>query len=427
MIRSKNKIIFLKDFDDVINSKIWKDLTYEKQTEILRILNSKIIDEARKKRYEENNKKYSNYYKLKYRLPEITINCYKLSEKWINLDNDYGLFDVLILNERPELKEEQTRHFSKELVRLFEENKPEKKGLIKKLKKELFLLNAEEKYKYAESMFEKAQVTDIKTKNDKNFIPEININDSLDLIKQTITLINDINKEWKEKEITEIKTFEISLQFVKSISKKERIDIIDRCLKDLFIKLDYNKFEVLVNNLVTAINTNSDLYKQKENEIENSNIHTLKERNVYELVNMTCVNISSLTKEYSKLQASSNEKTQTEQIEKNKPIQKLTFNDFFKKDFDKQKIEAIKNKFCNLKGKEIAILIRLLEKEEIVIIHENHKKQSRKHFVEALLGETVSMQNINAYLNPGNSNKNIKEDYTDFIEIQQKLNEIITK
>ncbi|MCF6366397.1 MAG: hypothetical protein L3J35_09370 [Bacteroidales bacterium] len=152
LVKIENKILNLNDFDNVINSKTWQNLTYEKQTEILRIVNSKIIDEARKKRYNESKKRYTEYYNLKYELPETIINCNYLSEKWIDLDNDYGFFEC-ILNNKPETKKEQKKYFKKELIRLYEVNKTEHIGLIKKTKKELILLGAEKKIKNIETEF----------------------------------------------------------------------------------------------------------------------------------------------------------------------------------------------------------------------------------------------------------------------------------
>ncbi len=124
-----------------------------------------------------------------------------------------------------------------------------------------------------------------------------------------------------------------------------------------------------------------------------------------------------------KFQTSSIEQPKTEQT---KTYPKLHFKDFFIKDIDKLKIDAIKKQFCNLKGKNIAILIQLLQKEKIITIIENSKNQSRKHFVEALLGKTVSMQNINSYLS-FNNDKHIDTTKTDYIKIEKELNKIIKK
>ncbi|NOZ35654.1 MAG: hypothetical protein GXO80_10200 [Chlorobi bacterium] len=124
---------------------------------------------------------------------------------------------------------------------------------------------------------------------------------------------------------------------------------------------------------------------------------------------------------FDKLQASSIERTQTEQKE-------IKFSDFF--DLNKielLKIEEIHNTFKNDRGKKIAALIHLLKSiHEFIEIIPSSKTKSLKRFYELLTGESKKYEAVRKCFDEKN-----KWNYTDKDEVLQsikkKLHKIIQK
>jgi hypothetical protein len=112
-----------------------------------------------------------------------------------------------------------------------------------------------------------------------------------------------------------------------------------------------------------------------------------------------------------------------QQIEANKSKEvKKELKDFFKSDVNLNFIKKIQEKYSNSKGKKIAFLIFLLEKEFKLIEYSlNSKDSSRKHFIQLLAEKQVRTSGIDKYFESNSLELDTYqyEKDNDFIDIKK--------
>jgi hypothetical protein len=114
------------------------------------------------------------------------------------------------------------------------------------------------------------------------------------------------------------------------------------------------------------------------------------------------------------------------QDEKHNPS--LKFKDFFIKEVSDDTITAIQTEFNELEGKDLAILIYLLHKEnKIIEILTNSKTKGRKGFVKCLKEtDNPAMQKVNKCFIPNTDDLIYSEDDLVFRSLNKRLTEKIT-
>lgn len=121
-------------------------------------------------------------------------------------------------------------------------------------------------------------------------------------------------------------------------------------------------------------------------------------------------------------------------IESNKKINVscvITLNSFFINSVSEKSIKLIQTTFCNYKGKQMAILIYLLQKEfKLTEIISGSTTHSREHFVKNLKNDFSfnKMSGINKYIDPFSEDLTFSITKTIppiFLQIRKKLTEIL--
>lgn len=106
---------------------------------------------------------------------------------------------------------------------------------------------------------------------------------------------------------------------------------------------------------------------------------------------------------------------------------KITFDDFFKSEIEDKKRKIIKEKYKNLVGKQLAILIYLLQSEfKVIEIYPHSKDRSRSHFVKVLTANNeIKMQGINKYFDASTDKINVREEDQDYATLKSELNALL--
>lgn len=115
---------------------------------------------------------------------------------------------------------------------------------------------------------------------------------------------------------------------------------------------------------------------------------------------------------------------------KEKPQQRnITLEDFFTDEVSQELIMAIQEKFKDLRGKEMAILIYILHKKYSLIYLDNNQrnKKSRIHFVRALTEtEIKTIKGINNFFQPITAETTVNEKDEVFVKLDEQLKEIVS-
>jgi hypothetical protein len=109
--------------------------------------------------------------------------------------------------------------------------------------------------------------------------------------------------------------------------------------------------------------------------------------------------------------------------------EKITLKSFFKDDVDDDVINDIQLDFQSFEGKKMAIIISLLENEfKILRLIDNSNTLSRKNFIRILKrNDDFCYNSINKYFVAGINACPISATSKEYIELKQRLNEIIIK
>ncbi|PQJ77114.1 hypothetical protein BTO16_14800 [Polaribacter glomeratus] len=198
-------------------------------------------------------------------------------------------------------------------------------------------------------------------------------------------------------------------EYLKSEKEKSKLMFSNVWVTKEFIVLEFKKLKSLINGLTDFIEKNKHYtFKSKENQLKYSKKYS-------EFLN-------EKLKELDKI-----EDKEPQQIENNKPNEvKKTLKDFFNSDVSSKVIETLQNDFKDYKGKKMAYLIYLLDKEFNLINYSlNSKNDSRKHFVETLTNNSIKMQGINKYFDDVKINIRLFEKDSIYTNIKDKLTKTI--
>jgi len=116
-------------------------------------------------------------------------------------------------------------------------------------------------------------------------------------------------------------------------------------------------------------------------------------------------------------------------FKKELPNSKLVLKDFFNREVNDDIINSIKDKFNAFKNKEMAILIYLLNKNNLIEIDNNNRKEkSRIHFVRSLTGiHYGNIKGVNNYLTSVKGElKKINVEDIQYISIEKQLEKIVS-
>lgn len=111
------------------------------------------------------------------------------------------------------------------------------------------------------------------------------------------------------------------------------------------------------------------------------------------------------------------------------PKKAIELKDFFKKDFDENKIQMIKQIFKDLiVGKKMAHLIYILHTErKLIVYYANDKTRARKHFIQALTESNKRTAGVDDFFEKNNTT--LKDPYFkkdgDYSTIKNQLEAII--
>ena len=138
--------------------------------------------------------------------------------------------------------------------------------------------------------------------------------------------------------------------------------------------------------------------------------------------------LKKLRKYFEKINIPAQDNSFLEEKEKSTKIN-TPLEDFFLDKASPEKIKAIQEKFKGLKGKEMAILIYLLNKRyDLVSIDNTQKsKKSRIHFVRALTGKEIKEINgINNFFISITGETDVNKDDEAFLLIEKQLKEMVS-
>lgn len=105
----------------------------------------------------------------------------------------------------------------------------------------------------------------------------------------------------------------------------------------------------------------------------------------------------------------------------------IQFEEFFTESIDQHTVQQLKEKFAESKGKELAILIYLIQTDfKIVDIIPSSKNKARSHFIKALTNDAnFKMQGVNKYFISGTDNTQVDTKDPLFIQTKQYLESIL--
>lgn len=133
-------------------------------------------------------------------------------------------------------------------------------------------------------------------------------------------------------------------------------------------------------------------------------------------------------KEQIKLMSNSGSTEDETKPKENEKLIKKQFKDFFYSDTKLEIIKSIQNNYKDEKGKKMAYLIYLLDKEFKIIKYTlDDKNCSRKHFVESLVNKEITMSGINKVFETHSTDLRNSKYYNDnaFINLKRELTDII--
>lgn len=124
-----------------------------------------------------------------------------------------------------------------------------------------------------------------------------------------------------------------------------------------------------------------------------------------------------------------NTETSPPYIKKEDDKQEVELRDFFIEKVSNETIAELQRKFKDLRGKEMAILIHLLNERKIVVIDNNDRKyRSRLPFVKKFTGnrKLKRIDSVNKYLDYDNNFKNINVNDPKYIQTKDKLEKVVS-